>query len=146
MDNEQTCPECGAAWTDERRCRDCFDQMLAWEFEDPGGAGAVHHLTVLCYHLQHPSLYSPDGLAWARAALAEFVEQGTSPQEMRRRSARALDSGTRAWKVTGAPASYAVQPHWTLTVVDAAAGERAGHCARVQAWARSVHAALAAAP
>lgn len=146
MDERRTCPECGAIWPDERRCRDYFDQMLAWEFEAPGGAGAVHHLTVLCYHLQHPSLYSPAGLAWARAALAEFVEQGMPPQELRRRSRRALDSGTRAWNVTGAPASYAVQPRWATTVVDAASGGLDGYKARVAAWARSVHAALAEVP
>jgi hypothetical protein len=74
------------------------------------------------------------------------VEQGVSPQEVRRRSRRALDSGTRTWKVTGAPASYAVQPRWTMTVVEAGTGDKAGHCARVEAWARSVHAALQEAP
>lgn len=146
MAESPTCPECGAAWADGRTCRDAFDQMLAWEFEDPGGAGAVHHLTVLCYHLQHPSLYTPEGLAWARAGLKAFVAEGVSPQEMRRRSRRALDSGTRTWQVTGAPASYALQPRWTLTVVDAGAGDKAGHCARVEAWARSVHTALEEAP
>ena len=142
MNESQTCPECGAAWTDGRTCRDAFDQMLAWEFEDPGGAGAVHHLTVLCYHLQHPSLYTPEGLRRARAVLAEFVEQGTSPHEIRRRNRDALDSGKRAWKVTGAPAAYARPPQWTMTVVDAGTGEQAGHCARVEGWARSVYAAL----
>ena len=72
----QRCPECGASWTNGQTCDDYFHQMLFWEVENPGDGAEVHHLMVLCYHLQHPSLYSPAGLSEARRLLAEFVERG----------------------------------------------------------------------
>ncbi len=35
MDTANRCPDCGAIWRTQRTCRDHFDQMLAWEFENP---------------------------------------------------------------------------------------------------------------
>ncbi|APV45250.1 hypothetical protein Dform_01935 [Dehalogenimonas formicexedens] len=55
------CHECGAELPAGLSCETYFHRALAWDFEDPAGAGAVHHLTVLCYFLQHPSRYSPEG-------------------------------------------------------------------------------------
>ena len=65
-------------------CRNHFEQMLAWEFEYPE-VNSVHHLMVLCYHLQHPSLYSPDGLGRAIHILAEFLDVRFGPEEVHRR-------------------------------------------------------------
>ena len=119
-------------------------QALAWEFEDPAGVGSVHHLTVLCYYLQHPSLLSPRALTEARSLLDEFVERGTSPREVRLRNRGPLDSGRRAWRLTGPPASYERLPSWTMTVAEVVHGGRDGWCDRVRDWARSVHVALKA--
>ena len=52
--------------------------MLFWEAEKPS-LGVVHHLMVLCYHLQHPHLYSPEMLLEARRMLADFVVGSVSP-------------------------------------------------------------------
>ena len=60
MEASQKCPECGAAWKAEESCETYFHQMLFWEAEHPAYGAEVHHLLVLCYYLQHPSLYSPD--------------------------------------------------------------------------------------
>ncbi len=57
------CPECETPWTNGHTCQGSFYQMLGWESERPSVLGEVHHLMVLCYHLQHPSLYSPEGLS-----------------------------------------------------------------------------------
>src|SRR5213080_3358756 len=56
------CPECGAAIDDAAKstCRDCFDALLAYENERPDAFGPVHHLTVACYFLQHPSGYGQE--------------------------------------------------------------------------------------
>lgn len=62
----QTCPECGAVWQDGRTCQEYFHQMLYWEAEDPS-LGEVHRLSVLCNYLQHPSLYSLEGLEQAKS-------------------------------------------------------------------------------
>ncbi|HYO48398.1 MAG TPA: DUF5946 family protein, partial [Chloroflexia bacterium] len=96
----QVCLECGATRHDGDTCTTNFHQMLAWEADNPT-FWEVHHLMVLCYHLQHPSLYSPEGLTWATHVLAEFVEHGVTTQEMRKRNHNTLDSSKRKWKVTG---------------------------------------------
>src|SRR5215210_7893546 len=102
VERKQACPECGAAWEGGKTCQDDFHQMLYWESEDPS-LWEVHHLMVLCYHLQHPSLYSPAGLNWAKDTLVEFVEQSASTEEVRRHNRTNLDSGNRKWKIKGTP-------------------------------------------
>jgi Family of unknown function (DUF5946) len=61
--------------------------MLFWENENPG-YGQVHHLMVLSYHLQHPSLYSPEGLSAAIHLLTDFWERGVPTEEVRKRNRR----------------------------------------------------------
>ena len=136
----QVCPECGAAWKGGKTCQDDFHQMLYWESEDQT-LWEVHHLMVLCYHLQHPSRYSPAGLDWAKETLVEFVEQDVSTDEVRRRNRTNLDSGSRKWKIKGTPeshGSYAYPVRWTLTVADVTAGARSDYCENVRAWAKSL--------
>ena len=75
----QQCPECGASWEGEQTCQDHFHHMLFWENENPTSGAEVHHLMVLSYYLQHPSLYSPEGLDEARRLLTGFLEGGPPP-------------------------------------------------------------------
>jgi len=134
------CPECGAAGAGGRTCADDFHQMLFWENERPE-LGEVHHLMVLCYHLQHPSLYSAAGLAHARGLLREFVVEGLSPQEVRWRNQLAVDSGQREWRVTARPGdsgSYERPPAWTMRAHDVVAGGIDRYAAGVQTWAQSI--------
>jgi hypothetical protein len=141
---EPSCPECGAALADGRTCADDFHQLLFWENERPE-LGQVHHLLVLCYHLQHPSLYSAEGLAHARRLLAEFVEGGLSPAVARRRQRAAVDSGGRGWSVTARPGNhgrYEHQPAWTMRAADVVAGGMDNYVANVRAWAGQVHRTL----
>jgi hypothetical protein len=140
MEKAQLCPECGSAWRDGQTCQDHFHQMLYWEFENPD-LGVVHHLMVLCYHLQHPSLYSPEGLRYSMQLLVDFVERGVSPQESRQRSRAIVDSGNRKWKITATPTSrgsYAHPIQWPMTAADVIAGGADHYCENVRAWARSM--------
>ncbi len=100
------CPECGATWHDGETCENDFHQMLFWEHED-SSRWEVHHLTVLCYHLQHPSLYSQDGLANGIQLLTAFVRDGISPAEIRRTNSDKVNSLNRDWKITARPDSRA---------------------------------------
>ena len=54
------CPECGAKSTPEISCQTIFDECLIKEFTEPD-FGAVHHLTVAAYMLQHSSKLSREG-------------------------------------------------------------------------------------
>jgi hypothetical protein len=92
------CPECGAFWFDGNTCQDYFSQMLAWEYEDMEHRGLVHHLMVLCYHLQHPSLFSPQGLSFGKELLRKFVRDGIKPHEIRMQLADEVNSSRRHWK------------------------------------------------
>ncbi len=138
-DTTSICPECGASWHDGKTCTDHFHQMLEWEFTDPV-AGSVHHLTVLCYYIQHPSLLSPEGLATQQTLLRRFIEEGVTPAEMRRRNREMMDSGKRDWslKPKGQPASYDRPMSWPMTVGDAAGASLEGYVERVTAWADAV--------
>jgi hypothetical protein len=144
METIQVCPECGAAWHEEKTCQDHFHQMLYWETEHPG-YGEVHHLMVLCYHLQHPSLYSPEGLSAAMHLLADFLEHGVTTEEVRRRNRASVDSGMRTWKIKGTPASHGVYDppiQWTMTAANVTAGGVDNYCDSVRTWAQSVYEAL----
>ncbi len=145
MSDLERCPECGAVWRDGESCEAHFHQMLFWEAENPAN-GEVHHLAVLCYHLQHPHLYSPETLVMARKMLADFVVGGVTPQEMRRRNKDKVASNKRDWKITGDKISGAYDRpiQWTMTVADVIADGSEHYRESVRAWARSMHEALAA--
>jgi hypothetical protein len=120
--------------------------MLFWETENPE-LGVVHHLMVLCYHLQHPGLYSPDGLRFSLQLLVDFVERGVSPQEIRQRNRTIVDSGNRKWKITGtsgARGSYEHPIQWSMAAADVVAGGSEHYCENVRAWARTMLEALIA--
>jgi hypothetical protein len=140
----QHCPECGAELRAGRACVDDFHQLLAWESEFPP-LGEVHHLMVLAYHLQHPSLYSPQGLAEARKLLDQFVGQGASPQDVRRRNRAKLNSSNRDWKITGRPGargSYGRDMPWTMRAADVVAGGPEHYIDNVRTWALGIREVL----
>jgi hypothetical protein len=140
------CPECQMPLADGATCQDDFHQMLFWETEQPN-LGVVHHLMVLCYHMQHPSLYSADGLENAKTLLIDFVTRGLSTERVRKQNRDQVDSGKRQWKVTARPDShgtYTYPVNWTMTARDVVAGGMDHYIENTQAWAKSVLAALQA--
>ncbi len=118
--------------------------MLYWEAEVPA-RGEVHHLMVLCYHLQHPSLYSPDGLRHALGLLQDFVAHGKAPAEVRRRQRQQVASDQRAWKITARPGAHGAYDRriaWTMTAADVIAGGADAYCDNVRLWAASIYRAV----
>ena len=116
--------------------------MLFWEKEDPT-RWAVHHLMVLCYHLQHPSLYSAEGLATARGLLTDFIERGLSPEEVRKKNSGPVASGARDWTITarsGNQGAYDRPIPWTMTAADVVVAGAEAYVESVSTWARAVHA------
>jgi hypothetical protein len=145
-DQSPPCPACGARHADGQTCADDFNQLLGWEYENPA-LWEVHNLTVLCYHLQHPHLYSPDGLTYGLQLLVTFVDEGVSPAEVRRRSREQVNSHNRQWKITarpGAEGRYARLVAWTMRAADVVAGGADSYIANVRAWAATLLADLRA--
>lgn len=139
-----TCPECSATWSDEGTCQEYFHQMLFWEAEYPR-LGEVHHLMVLGYHLQHPSLYSPQGLAEGLRLLDLFVVQGVAPEVVRKQNRERVDSGKRRWKIKASSSSHGgyKQPVvWTMTAADVVAGGAENYSENVRRWAQSILASV----
>ena len=144
METLSVCPECGAEWREGKTCQDAFYQMLFWENEYPGH-GEVHHLMVLCYHLQHPSVYSSEGLRAAIHLLDDFLTRGLSPQEVRIQRRASVNSHTRTWKIKGTPTShgaYDTPIHWIITAPQVIVNGANIYCESVRAWAQSVHETL----
>ncbi|HEX2621251.1 MAG TPA: DUF5946 family protein [Phototrophicaceae bacterium] len=140
------CPECQTQWANGVTCQDHFYQMLYWEAEYPD-YGVVHHLMVLSYHMQHPSLYSPETLAGGNQMLADFLLNGVTPAQMREKISAKVDSGKRTHKITGTRDSHGSYTHpvtWMMTAADVVAAGNDAYCDSVRAWARSIYDALQA--
>lgn len=140
MQTDTNCPECGTELSSSRTCQDDFHQMLFWEAQDPS-LSAAHHLAVLCYHLQHPSLYSREGLEYAIELLADFLEGGLTPQGVRWRQRGEVDSGRREWKVTVRESSrgtYSLPVEWRMTARNVVEGGRRHYLESVHTWAQTM--------
>jgi hypothetical protein len=76
-------------------CEACFHALLAFENEHPAAFGAVHHLTVACYFLQHPRGYRPQVLDMWRNLIADSLNGRVTPRELQRRARRQFEGATR---------------------------------------------------
>jgi hypothetical protein len=145
----EPCPSCGAAQAAGASCRDCFDALLAFENEHPPAFGAVHHLTVPCYFLQHPEGYALRTLELWRDTLADCLDGRATPRELQARFGREFAGATRARDAN------AVRPPWwpvawPMTVCRVLSPWEPppsveGYVERARTWAVATRAALNAA-
>ena len=141
MQGVESCPECGTIWEKGVTCTDHFHQALFWESEYPAYTLAVHHYLVLCYHLQHPRLYSREMLPDAVKLLGDFLN-GATTEYIRERNRDVRDSGKRTTKITGTPDSYGeyAQPvRWTMTIADIVGDSVEHYDHNVRAWAQAIY-------
>jgi hypothetical protein len=144
METPAKCSECGTLWTDGQTCTEHFYQMLYWENEYPGH-GIVHNLMVLCYNLQHPSIYSPETLESSKDMLRDFIERDVSVAQMRKTMKDKVDSGKRKHKITGTPERHGEYAHpvtWTMTAADVVKAGADAYIESVREWARQTLAGL----
>lgn len=139
MDNK--CADCRADLGENQSCDAYFHQMLFWENENPSN-GQVHHLMVLCYHLQHPALYSPEGLEHGRHLLKQFIVERLSPEQVRQKQRSEVASDNRDWKIKGtadSPGRYYQPINWHMNAADVVAGGIEKYCQNVERWAAAVY-------
>ncbi len=132
------CGKCGAEYGGEEDCRKRFELCLAKEYENPSAYGAVHHLTVICYMLQHNE-YSHRAWLEAREMLRQFVRKGITPARLRRENRAKVDGGRRKWSITqGDKYARFDSIVWTRTIADVRLDDPQVYCADVRQWAESV--------
>ena len=130
-----TCPECGAS---ETACDARYNECLALEFSDPG-YGAVHHLTVATYMLQHSSKLTREGWLEMRQLLHEFLDESKSPATIRKQNKDKVDSGKRQFKIKSKTGERIIaKSSWTKTICDVCTEDGERYCADVTEWARAV--------
>ena len=135
------CHECGAPLENVESCCDYLNEMIKWDFEDFTGVGRIHHLTVLSYGLQHPSVYSSKGLQDAKDSLKQFMLDPESFREHDKRNRQRLASGTRDWKITGTSedhGEYPSPPAWKIRASDVVREGLPRYIENVKKWAASV--------
>lgn len=129
------CPECDAP---DSLCKTRFDEFLVLEFTD-AGYGAVHHLTVATYMLQHSSKLSREGWLHERELLREFLVENKPPAFIRRKNKDLVDSGKRTFKIKSKDGKPVIsKTTWTKTILDVRTENAEVYCEYVTAWARSV--------
>lgn len=129
------CPECDAP---DSLCKTRFDEFLVLEFTD-AGYGAVHHLTVATYMLQHSSKLSREGWLHERELLREFLVENKPPAFIRRKNKDLVDSGKRTFKIKSKDGKPVIsKTTWTKTILDVRTENAEVYCEDVTAWARSV--------
>jgi hypothetical protein len=129
------CPECSAP---DSLCKDRFDEFLVLEFTDTG-YGAVHHLTVAAYMVQHSSKLTREGWLFERDLLREFLVENKPPAYIRKQNKDVVDSGKRTFKIkskTGVPVIN--KTTWTKTILDVRSENSEVYCEDINVWARSV--------
>lgn len=129
------CPECGAT---DSLCKSRFEEFLVLEFTN-AGYGAVHHLTVTAYMLQHSSQLTREGWLHERELLREFLVENKPPSFIRKRNKDLVDSGKRTFKIKSRDGQRVIHKSaWTRTILDVRTDDAETYCADVTAWARSV--------
>ena len=129
------CPECGAP---DNLCQTRFDEFLVLEFTD-AGYGAVHHLTVTVYMLQHSSKMTREGWSYERDFLRQFLVEKKTPASIRKQIKGTVDSGKRTFKFKSRDGLPVIdKTTWTKTILDVRAENAEVYCEDITAWARSV--------
>ena len=129
------CPECSAP---ETLCQTRFDEFLVLEFTD-AGYGAVHHLTVTAYILQHSSKLTREGWQHERELLREFLVENKPPAFIRKQNRDLVDSGKRTFKIKSRDGLPVInKTSWTKTILDVRTESAEVYCADVTGWARAV--------
>jgi hypothetical protein len=138
------CEECGAD-IGEETCLDRFHALLGAESHS-AEAAQMHGLTVLTFHIQHPSLTKPWYQAWAYEFMRRTFGQGRDGHDwwevLTEGGMQQRQKNVARWKATVGPQmppEVVTSPvPGEMTVAGIPADAPPGHAERVLAWARSV--------
>ena len=121
-------------------CWEMLGAIGAWEYQDPEHM-AEHFLTVASYNLQHPAQFTDEALAGLRVAVMDYLDQGISPAELRRRASQAYEGKRRVLKPENERRPILYQ--WGSTIADVYLPDHPeGAATRVRAWGASIAAKI----
>jgi hypothetical protein len=131
------CPEFGGPAKDGLSCREKFDEALALEFGDPAIFSRVHHITVICYNLQHPDAFSEDALEWMKSTLYYIIVDGLTPAELRAQVSKKYGGGVRVKRRT--PSDSTLEKiKWSMTILDVNTDNGEAYIKDIEDWAESI--------
>jgi hypothetical protein len=134
VEQKLNCPECGAP---DSACAARFDEFLVLEFTN-ADFGAVHHLTVAAYMLQHSSKLTCEGWLHMRQLLREFLIENKPPAFIRKQNKDFVDSGKRKFKIKSKDGLPVInKTAWAKTILDVRTDNAETYCADVTEWGRS---------
>ena len=129
------CPECGAP---DQLCQSRFDEFLVLEFSD-AAYGAVHHLTVTAFMVQHSSRMTREGWLFERELLREFLVENKPPSYIRKQNKDRVDSGKRTFKIKSRDGKRIIEKStWKKTILDVRTESPEVYCEDITSWASSV--------
>ncbi len=129
------CPECCAP---DQLCQSRFDEFLVLEFTD-AGYGAVHHLTVTAFMIQHSSRMTREGWMYERELLREFLIENKPPSYIRKQNKDRVDSTKRTFKIKSRDGKRIIEKStWKKTILDVRTENAEVYCEDITSWARSV--------
>jgi Family of unknown function (DUF5946) len=143
------CPLCGALPRDGHSCRDAFDALLAYEYVHSEAFGAVHHLTVAAWSLQHADGYRPEVLEAWRSIIADALDGRVGVADPRLRLGARFAGAVRVRDASARPPAW-WPVEWPLSALDTLTPDEmsldpATYIARARAWAGAVRTTLDAA-
>jgi len=152
------CADCGAPLpSGAATCRPYLDDLLAIEWQIPGGPGErAHFLAVSTFNLQHPAPFGPEHLAGLRRNHAAILDEAMTFDGLRRFTRAGTDGAGRVLRrdvsgrrlELGAPRTPTdpVDPNWprrwAISIADVLNATPADYADRVEAWAVATRATL----
>jgi hypothetical protein len=131
------CKQCGGIFALHETCEDRFNTTQTKEFEN-NDYFMVHHLSVLCYMLQH-NKYSKKGWLFARELLFQFIYNNLTPDQARKQNHHKLDSKNRKWNLNDTKKLTDVEGEkWSFTLGNVRDNAVEDYCEDIKHWAKSI--------
>jgi hypothetical protein len=124
-------------WQDGRTCFGKYGEILALEFESPAVFGAVHHITVNCYNIQHPDEFTTEAQEWMLSALRDVIEKGLTPAELLERARKSSGQCLKMRRETVSATPVRRIP-WSMTVLHIRTDSPEVYTGDIMAWAKSI--------
>jgi hypothetical protein len=131
------CHQCGGLPMDGKSCREKFEDALALEFGDPVIFSAVHHITVICYNIQHPYDFSEEALEWMKSTLRSIIVDELTGADVREQARKKYNGGIKV-KSKASSDKMNAKMNWSMTIMDVRTDNAEVYTKDIKTWAKSI--------